>query len=64
MTTVHWSADQEGAATPHEALRIVGAWSERKARTFREQHVAVAWARLADEAWLNGTPEAAGRSGG
>ena len=52
LTTVHWAADQEGASTPEEALKIVSAWTERKARTFREQHVAVAWARLASEGWL------------
>jgi O-acetyl-ADP-ribose deacetylase (regulator of RNase III) len=52
LTTVHWASDQEGATTPREALAVVSAWTERKARTFPERHVNVAWERLADHGWL------------
>jgi O-acetyl-ADP-ribose deacetylase (regulator of RNase III) len=60
LSTVHWTAHREGSTNANEALEQVGAWTERKKRTFRSQHVNAAWKRLDDEQWLPPQLQAAG----
>ena len=54
LSTVHWVATHETprAGTPSDALRAVQAWSTRKARLMREEHLLAAWQRLSEEGWL------------
>lgn len=53
LTTVHWAAVRDGAATPGEALAIVADWTPRKREVFQERAVTIAWDRLQGEGWLN-----------
>jgi hypothetical protein len=57
LATLHWVAtrNQDPATSLDEAILAIHAWSERKARMFTDQHVAVAWQRLADQGWLRPT---------
>jgi O-acetyl-ADP-ribose deacetylase (regulator of RNase III) len=54
LATVHWVATHESpvARDANDALRAVQAWSTRKARLMREEHVSAAWDRLAKQGWL------------
>ena len=54
LSTVHWVATHESPRATDALLasRAVHAWSTRKARLMREEHVGAAWHRLADEGWL------------
>ena len=55
LATVHWVACNDG--TPlrdsEEAVKAVHAWSEHKRRTFRADHIRIAWDRLESQSWLS-----------
>jgi len=54
LATVHWLAmhGSEARMTWQGAYAEVCAWSPRKARVLKPEHVAIAWQRLSDEGWL------------
>lgn len=56
LATTHWVATRDAATDRRGAAELVRAWSDRKDRLFTDEHVAVAWERLADEGWLAGEP--------
>jgi O-acetyl-ADP-ribose deacetylase (regulator of RNase III) len=51
LSTVHWVASQEGAATPDQAIRKTYQWSHRK-RMFQEKHIKLAWDILERKGWF------------
>ncbi len=51
LSTVHWVAKNEGAATPEAAIRKTYDWNDRK-RMFPEEHIRVAWDVLKQKAWI------------
>jgi O-acetyl-ADP-ribose deacetylase (regulator of RNase III) len=51
LSTVHWAATREGAATADEAVEKTYAWNERK-RMFKEKHIRIAWEVLDSKGWL------------
>jgi O-acetyl-ADP-ribose deacetylase (regulator of RNase III) len=56
LATTHWVATRDGVSSSSQAAERVQQWSERKGRLFTDDHVAIAWSRLADEGWLAGAP--------
>jgi len=55
LSSVHWIAAQESekARTNLEAAcDLVLSWNEHKRKTFRIDHVKLAWTRLREESWL------------
>lgn len=52
LATVHWAAENKGATSLEEAVRIVQDWTPRKGDLFDEQHIEVAWERLEEEGWI------------
>ena len=53
LATAHWVATRDRAGGPNEAAELIREWSDRKGRLFTDEHVAIAWERLADEGWLS-----------
>lgn len=51
LSTVHWVATREHAATAEEAVAKVHAWNSRK-RMFEPHHIHLAWERLHEAGWL------------
>lgn len=51
LSTVHWVASHEGAATSDQAIRKTYQWSNRK-RMFEEKHIKLAWDILERKVWL------------
>jgi hypothetical protein len=51
LSTVHWVAIQEKAASVDEAIAAVYAWSSRK-RMFSERHIRLAWDVLVQKGWI------------
>ena len=51
LSTVHWVAAREGAATAEEALERTYSWNERKKR-FSPRQVRLAWNVLRTKGWL------------
>jgi uncharacterized protein YwgA len=51
LSTVHWVAIQEKAATVEEATAKVHDWNKRK-RMFEPRHIHLAWKRLYESGWL------------
>jgi O-acetyl-ADP-ribose deacetylase (regulator of RNase III) len=51
LSTVHWVAVHEGAATVEAAVANIHAWSNRK-RMFKPEHIRLAWDRLCATQWL------------
>jgi O-acetyl-ADP-ribose deacetylase (regulator of RNase III) len=51
LSTVHWVATREHAATENEAIEKTYAWNDRK-RMFAEDHVRIAWDVLRRKGWL------------
>jgi O-acetyl-ADP-ribose deacetylase (regulator of RNase III) len=51
LSTVHWVATREEAATPEEAVTKIHHWNTRK-RMFEPRHIHLAWARLREAGWL------------
>lgn len=52
LSTVHWVAEYEGAATADEAVRLAYQWGARK-QQFTPRQIAVAFKVLKDKNWLN-----------
>lgn len=52
LSSVHWAAVQEGAATPAAAGDVVRGWTRRKADMFTQAHVDAAWSALDAGGWL------------
>lgn len=52
LSTTHWVAKQEGAATPERAVELVRAWSARKGDLFKPEHITAAWKQLDAQGWL------------
>lgn len=52
LASLHWVASQEGARDADAAIRAVHAWSPRKARIFREDHLRIAHRALTERGWL------------
>lgn len=53
LSTVHWVAEQEGAAqSPQAALAAVQQWNTRKKKLMRPAHVEAAWEHLAEQGWI------------
>ncbi|MEJ7809339.1 MAG: macro domain-containing protein [Gemmatimonadaceae bacterium] len=55
LSTVHWAATREGAATADRAAEAVYRWSERKHR-FSPQQIRIAWEALETKGWLPERP--------
>lgn len=51
LSTVHWVATREEAATASEAVTLVHAWSKRK-QMFEPRHIHLAWEQLRFGEWL------------
>ncbi|NJK51906.1 MAG: Appr-1-p processing protein [Leptolyngbyaceae cyanobacterium SU_3_3] len=51
LSTVHWVATREEAATPEEAVTKIYDWNTRK-RMFESRHIHLAWERLRETGWL------------
>jgi hypothetical protein len=51
LSTVHWVARHEGAATERAITEAVHAWSQRK-RMFTERQIQLAAHHLIEEGWL------------
>ncbi|MEO6324315.1 MAG: macro domain-containing protein [Thermoanaerobaculia bacterium] len=51
LSTVHWVASREGAASENEAVERAYAWSERK-RRFSPEQIGLAWNVLQEKGWL------------
>lgn len=51
LATVHWVADNEGAAAPDDIERAVYAWNERK-RQFTPRQIGIAFDTLQKRDWL------------
>jgi O-acetyl-ADP-ribose deacetylase (regulator of RNase III) len=51
LSTVHWVATREGAATAEEAITKIYDWNLRK-RMFESRHIHLAWERLREAGWL------------
>lgn len=55
LATVHWVAHHAAnrAASDDAAIMAVQAWSARKMRMFKPQHIRIAWQRLMQSGWLD-----------
>jgi O-acetyl-ADP-ribose deacetylase (regulator of RNase III) len=56
LATIHWLAYYENPAIQEDveaAVQGVHAWSERKQRMFRPEHIRIAWEWLYDQGWIN-----------
>lgn len=54
LASVHWVAKEDPAVAddPTLAVKTVQAWTHRKARLFRTEHITAAWQALRDRGWL------------
>jgi O-acetyl-ADP-ribose deacetylase (regulator of RNase III) len=52
LSTVHWVATREQAATAEAAVTKIHAWNSRK-RMFEPRHIRLAWERLHQTGWLS-----------
>jgi|SRR5579862_1294740 len=52
LATVDWVVTQEHAANEDEAVRLSHAWSARKAKALREDHLRIAYRSLAAHGWI------------
>ncbi|MCL5959412.1 MAG: macro domain-containing protein [Chloroflexi bacterium] len=54
LATVHWVAqeDPQIRLDARAAVNAVWAWNEHKRRTFKAEHIEVAWARLREQNWI------------
>jgi O-acetyl-ADP-ribose deacetylase (regulator of RNase III) len=55
LATVHWVARHEeiGVADLPEVAKAVNAWSSRKRKLMKPEHLALAWQRLNQKGWLS-----------
>ncbi len=51
LSTVHWVANHDGAATDDQAVNETYEWNARK-RMFQEKHIRLAWDVLERKGWL------------
>ncbi len=51
LSTVHWVAVHESAASPELAAERAYAWSGRK-QMFSQEHIQLAWSVLERDGWL------------
>jgi O-acetyl-ADP-ribose deacetylase (regulator of RNase III) len=51
LSTVHWVATRENAASAEDAIRLTHAWSPRKA-LFAPDHIRAAWSALNQKGWI------------
>ena len=51
LSTVHWVATRESAATAEEAIRRTHSWNERK-RIFDDKQIRLGWHVLEEQGWL------------
>jgi O-acetyl-ADP-ribose deacetylase (regulator of RNase III) len=51
LSTVHWVATREQAATAEAAITKIHGWNPRK-RMFEPRHIRLAWERLHEAGWL------------
>ncbi len=51
LSTVHWVATREQAATTEAAVTKIHAWNPRK-QMFEPRHICLAWERLHEAGWL------------
>lgn len=51
LSTVHWIATREGAASAEEAIVKTQTWNKRKAM-FEPHHIRLAWKRLEEQGWI------------
>lgn len=51
LSTVHWVASREDAATAEQAVMKIHAWNKRK-RMFESRHIHLAWNCLREAGWL------------
>jgi len=59
LSTVHWVATREGAATHEKAVERTFAWSDRK-RRFSEDQIRLSFQILQQKGWLTASVSAAG----
>lgn len=52
LATLDWVANDEGARTAEEAIRLAHAWNPRKARVMKAEHLRIAWERLVEGGWV------------
>jgi hypothetical protein len=52
LSTVHWVATREKAATAEAAVTKIHDWNPRK-RMFEPRHIRLAWERLREAGWLS-----------
>lgn len=52
LSTVHWVAAHEKAATPDDAVAATYRWNQRK-RMFSREHLRLAWETLDEAGWLS-----------
>ena len=54
LATVHWVASEnlDARIDPKAAVEVVHAWSARKRKSFKPEHIKVAWERLQEQGWL------------
>lgn len=52
LSTVHWVATREQAATAEEAVPKVHSWNSRK-QMFESRHICIAWDRLHKTGWFS-----------
>jgi O-acetyl-ADP-ribose deacetylase (regulator of RNase III) len=60
LSSVHWVATHGDRRATDEAaaVKLVHGWNERKERMFSPEHIQVAWQRLEDERWIEGSSRA------
>jgi O-acetyl-ADP-ribose deacetylase (regulator of RNase III) len=54
LATVHWVAQEEPTVKENVSVAVskVQEWSDHKLKTFRPEHIKVAWSRLSEEHWI------------
>jgi O-acetyl-ADP-ribose deacetylase (regulator of RNase III) len=54
LASIHWLArhDPNPIADAESAIQRIAAWSERKARMFKSDHIRFVWNRLASQKWI------------
>lgn len=54
LATVHWVAQQNKLAESNPEIAVDGvlSWNEHKKKTFKREHILIAWERLAEKKWL------------
>ncbi len=55
LATVHWvgTENTESRHNPDAAISGVHSWNDHKRKTFKPEHIRIAWQRLKEQGWLN-----------